>query len=319
MKFKKLVVLDNILLSNEQRSRLESCSEEIIYYWSKSKSSSETIQRLSGADSCVSCWTELPREVFEKCPQLAYIGFWGHWFHHRIDAQAAQEHNVVIDKVPDYATDAVSEIVFAGILERARFLSKSYQDVRKGSFDYEYIKIGEERELPKTWLLKGKTLGIIGLGRIGKEVAKKGLYGFGMNVVYYSRTRNSEWENKGIRYKELDDLLRESDVISVHVGHDCEKELITRERIKLLKNGSLFVNTSVGSVVDEIALIDELKTGRISTFLDVYHKLPPRKELKDLPNVLLTYRKGWFTQESLRLKGDKLIENIEKYLSRSAL
>lgn len=231
MKFKKLVVLDNILLSNEQRSRLESCSEEIIYYWSKSKSSSETIQKLSGANSCISCWTELPREVFEKCPQLVYIGFWGHWFHHRIDVQAAQEHNVVIDKVPDYATDSVAELVFAGILERARLISQSYQDTRKGSYDYEYIKTGKNKEFPATWLLKGKTLGIIGFGRIGQEVARKAKLGFGMNVIYNSRTRSEEWERQGVNFHTIDDLMKQSDVVSVHVGHECQEELITKERL----------------------------------------------------------------------------------------
>jgi len=316
MKFKKLVVLDNVLTLPGQRERLEACADEVVYYGNKSDSIDETVTRLSSANACVPCWTELPREVFEKCSQLEYVGFWGHWYHHRIDAEVAREHGVTIDRVPDYGTDAVAELVFAGILERARSLTKSNKKAKRGSYDYEYIKRGKKDEFPQTWLLKGKTIGIVGLGRIGQEVAKKALYGFDMNALYNSRSRKSGWEEKGVEYRELDDLMRESDIVTVHVGHECEEILVTKERLSLMRDGALFVNTSIGNVVDETALITELRSGRFSAFLDVYQGLPPRKELKDLPNVLFTYRDGWYTQESLRIKGDSLVANMEEYLKR---
>ena len=81
-----------------------------------------------------------------------------------------------------------------------------------------------------------------------------------------------------------------------------------------MKIGALFVNTSVGNAVDQSALINILREGKIKAFLDVYKEFPPKKELKNLPNVLFTYRLGWFTNESLKKKGEKLISNIEHYL-----
>ena len=112
----------------------------------------------------------------------------------------------------------------------------------------------------------------------------------------------------------LEELFKTCDVISIHVSPDIPDNFISKKLLNSMKDGAIFVNTSVGNSIDQNALIDLLKEGKINAFLDVYEKFPPKKELKNLPNVLFTYRLGWFTKESLKKKGEKLVSNVENYL-----
>lgn len=222
-----------------------------------------------------------------------------------------------LDHIPDYGTNAVAELVWAGILALSRNLEKWHKDAAAGKWTYEYIKRGEKTiniAEVQEHLVQGKTLGIVGMGRIGYQVAKIGLYGFGTKVIYFSRTRKKEIEKEGMEFVPLKELFEKSDIISLHVSPDVPENFISKELLESMKERAIFVNTSVGHAVDQEALIEILKQGKIKAFLDVYKQFPPRKELKDLPNVILTYRLGWFSQESLKNKGEKLVSNIERYL-----
>ena len=165
----------------------------------------------------------------------------------------------------------------------------------------------------REFTIDGKTIGVVGLGRIGQEVALKAKYGFGMNVDYYSRTRKPELEEQhGYKFKPLDEVMK-ADIVSVHLPPDAPREMIGREQLGMIKDGAVLVNTSVGHVIDQNALFEELRAGRFYAFLDVYDGLPPRKQL-ELPNVLPTYRAGWYTRESIKRKGDTFINHLLRYV-----
>lgn len=353
-RFKKLVILDNVVLFPEQVRRLEACAHEIVDYRDKPihprlssdapapngeesaapglaceanpeytvEERKELVRRTKDADAIVSCWTNIPDEVIADNPALRYVLFWTNIYRHRINSAYAADKNIHIDHIPDYGTEAVAEYVFAALFELARNLPRQSKDAATGSWRYEYLKTGKKRvlseEMIDEWLLAGKTLGIVGLGRVGTRVALTARLGFGMQVAYYSRTRKREIEHLGIRYEPLDKLLSSSDIVSLHVPSDAPVNLFGQPEISRLKDRAILVNTSSGRAVDEGALLQELRTGRISAILDVYKGHPPRKELKGLSNVFFTYRAAWYTRETLKLKGDMMLDKMEAFLRHAA-
>lgn len=321
MKFKKLVIFDNIILTSEQNKKLLNCANEVVFY---PKTGDPTLvkERIKDADGVINCWTVITEDSL-KDSKVKYIGNWGHWWKHRIllSEEKLKEMGIHLDHIPDYGTDAVAELVWTGVLALSKNLEKWHKDVATGKLTYENIKRGDKKvkiSEVQEHLVKGQTLGIVGMGRIGTRVAQIGLYGFGLKVIYYSKTRKKELEKEGIEFTPLKTLFKKSDIISIHVSPDAPNKLISKDLLNIMKPGAIFVNTSAGHVVDQEALIGILKQGKIKAFLDVYEKFPPRKELKELPNVIFTYRLGWFTKESLERKGKILISNVEKYLKRQA-
>jgi len=348
--FEKLVIFDNIVLFPEQRNKLQKFANEIIDFsdhpiHSKKTSDSplestsvdddllvcetnpeysleerkELVRRTKGADAILSCWTNIPDEVIAESNSLRYVAFWTNIFKHRINANYAEEKGIHIDYIPDYGTEAVAEYVFAALFQMSRNVAKQAKDAATGSWRYEYLKTGSKRVTTQNtiqeWQLSGKKIGIIGLGRIGTRVALMASLGFGMDVCYFSRTRKREVEHLGIRYEPLKHVLSSSDIVSLHLPPDIQPDIFGQNEISSLKTGAILVNTSSGRAVDESALIAELKTGRIKAILDVFKRHPPRKELKDLKNVFFTYRAAWYTRESLKLKGDILLDKMEAYLN----
>ncbi|MES2409699.1 MAG: NAD(P)-dependent oxidoreductase [Patescibacteria group bacterium] len=370
-KFKKLVILDKIILSDGQWSVLRNLAEEIIEYdgltykqviqkleieqirKGKSKdvcftefaveytSEEELNRRLSGADAVITCWTNIPDKVTLSNPQLRYIGFWTNLVSHRINLDLAKKKNIVVTYIPDYGTIAVAEYVFALILEMSRRVAKQAKDTMSGKWPYELLKTA--LYVPNVTdinyhTLCGRKLGIIGLGRIGQQVAKIA-EGFGMEIAYFSEHHKEDWEKRGVKYLMLNDLMKWSDIVTVHLSpyagatpslisvdegvqkNDLQEAFISKENIALLKTGSIFINTSAGRLIDEDALLNEAESGRIQVILDVYKSNPDRKRIQKIIQKygegrnIFTFRGGWLTQESIIRKGESLISNIKEFLN----
>ena len=346
-KFNRLVVLDRIILLEEQWKRLRCYAIEVVEFsglnphellrklheemeedpkpmcWTQlaveQVTNEELKRRLSGADAVITCWTNIPDDVLRANPQIRYIGFWTNLAAHRINLNLAREMGIYVTYIPDYGTDSVAEMTFCGMLAIARKLLRSHHDTLRGSWPYELIKTGKYvprvDQIPQR-LLKGKLLGIVGFGRIGKRVAEIAL-AFQMRVQYWSRHRHPDWEARGVSYVELDELFSTSDIVSIHLSPYAPEKIISADLLHRLKDGAIFINTSAGRLVDQEALLDELKRGRIYAYLDVYEGLPPRKVLKQLNTYdnIFTYRSGWYTQEAITYKGEALLKNIEDFLN----
>jgi lactate dehydrogenase-like 2-hydroxyacid dehydrogenase len=361
--FKKIVVLDNLLLFREHKATLGQLGEEVVYYPSSTPETirqavrnrdrhsaagllgtgenpqcatelgiealaeQELAERVKGADCVLTCWTGIPPNILDQNPQLRYLGFWTH-DKNKVGVPEAETQGVTVTYVPDYGTTAVAELVFAGILNLARDIHRHEKNTIKGKWPYEQFKKGEKKAYVsvnheptpddiREFTLEGKTLGIVGMGRIGQDVARKAKYGFDMDVVYASRTRRDDLEAAhGYRFAGLDEVMG-SDIVSVHVPPDAPRHLINAGKIREMKNDAIFVNTSVGHAVDQVVLLGELRTGRISAYLDVFDGLPPRRELKGLQrNVLSTYRAGWYTRDSVTKKGNTFMQHLMNYVNR---
>jgi glyoxylate reductase len=225
-----------------------------------------------------------------------------------IDLAEAQKRNLIITNTPGVLTESVAEHAIALIFAIARRVVESDQFMRDGKY------VGWAPMLFLGNDLVGKTLGLVGLGRIGASVAKRMHDGFEMKIIYYDLKRNEELEKQyHLEYKSLEDLLKESDFVSVHVPLTPEtKYLIGEAQFKMMKKTAYLVNTSRGPVLDEKALVASLKAGEIKgAALDVFEEEPKMAEgLRDLPNTVLTPHTASATEETRGAMAELAAKNI---------
>jgi glyoxylate reductase len=237
----------------------------------------------------------------ELLPSLRLVANFGVGYD-RIDVAACAARGVAVTNTPGVLDSATADLTFALILAVRRRLVEGDRLVRAGQWRGSYADafLGYE--------FTGSTLGIIGLGRIGAAVARRAR-GFDLHVLYTQRRRA---ETDLGEYRDLDDLLRESDVVSIHAPRTPETEgLIDARRLALLRDGATVVNTARGEIVDEPALVRELVSGRISAGLDVFAYEPdvPR-ELFDLDNVVLTPHIGSATVQTREAMTRMVVDNL---------
>ena len=226
-----------------------------------------------------------------------------------IDLGAARERGIGVSNTPGVLTDATAELTWALILATARRVGEAERLVRSGKWS------GWTPTQLRGMSLDGRTLGIIGAGRIGREVGRRA-QAFGMRVVYWSRTRDATLE-----FVDLDTLLRTADVVSIHLARSSQTDgLMDAGKLKLLRDGAILINTARGSIVDEPALVRELASGRISAGLDVYaHEPAVPTELLGLENVVLLPHLGSATHEARQAMWDLAWSNVEAFLGGAAL
>ena len=229
-----------------------------------------------------------------------------------IDLEAAREAGVEVFNTPEAPTEAVAELTVGLIIALARSIPKADRALKEGRW--------AKKELVG-WELRGKTLGIIGFGRIGQRVAEI-CHALGMKIIAYRRTRPPGIEavlaRTGARMaSSIEEVLRESDIITLHVPLTPQtRHMIGRREISMMKDGAILVNTSRGGVVDEEALYEALVSGKLAgAALDVFEEEPPKDislKLAQLPNVVATPHIGAQTAEAQRaaseLAAKKLLE-----------
>lgn len=226
-----------------------------------------------------------------------------------IDVKAAQERNIMITNTPGVLTETVAEHTFTLMLAISHRIAEADRFVRAGRYDgwAPQLLLGND--------LSHKTIGIVGLGRIGSRVAHHAVRGFDARVIYHDVKRNEEFEKAlGAEYKKsIEDMLKEADYVSVHVPLLPQtRHLINAERLKIMKNSAYLVNTSRGPVIDETALVEALKNREIrGAALDVYEDEPKLKlGLADLENVVLTPHIASGTEETRSTMAEMAAENI---------
>jgi glyoxylate reductase len=220
----------------------------------------------------------------------------------RIDVAACTARGVVVTNTPGVLDDATADLAFALILAARRRLVEGDRLVRSGGWAGAWAEGSLAEEVT------GSTLGIVGLGRIGAAVARRAR-GFELRVLYTQRRRV---ETDLGEFRELDELLAESDIVSIHAPLTAETAgLVDERRLALLRNGACLVNTARGEIVDEPALVRELVSGRIRAGLDVFAhepRVPP--ELFGLPNVVLTPHLGSATRQTREAMTRLVVDNL---------
>lgn len=246
-------------------------------------------------------------QLMGMAPKLRIIANYGVGYDN-IDVAAATARGIWVTNTPGVLTDATADVTFALILAVARRVVEGDKRIRAGKFP---------KWAPMPFLghdVTGKTLGIIGLGRIGKAVARRAR-GFDMRVLYHNRNRLPEAEERELSatYADLKTLLSESDFVSLHVSFSSEtRHLIAREELKMMKQTAYLINASRGPVVDEHALVDALRAGIIAgAGLDVFEKEPELAPgLTELDNVVLVPHIGSATVETRYKMAELAVKNL---------
>ena len=248
--------------------------------------------------------------ISQAGPDLKLIANYGVGFNN-IDVKAADAKGIYVSNTPDVLTDATADLAWALLFGAARRVIDGDRICRESTFSWapEYM-LGYD--------VTGKTLGIIGAGRIGRNFARKAIIGFGMHVVYFSRHNSQELDGLGARLVSLDELLGESDYVSLHVPLTPDtKHLLGAEEFAKMKSSAILINTARGQVIDEHALAQALKNHVIAAAgLDVYEREPEiEPELKSLENVVLMPHVGSATFDTRTNMGLMIARNIESVLA----
>ncbi len=249
--------------------------------------------------------TPFPETLLKRLPNLQHL-FTPGMGNASIDVAAARRRGVVVSGSPTLGPPTV-ELTWGLILALTRRIAAEERATRAGDWQ---TTIGDG--------LNGKTLGIIGLGRIGTRVAEVG-HAFGMTVIAWSPNLTPErCTGTPARYAEKDELLGRSDVVTIHLRlGDSTRALISRREFRLMKSSAYLVNTSRGPIVDERALVEALETEAIGgAGLDVFdvEPLPPDHPLRRTPNTVITPHLGFVTVENYRIFFDTAVENIRAWL-----
>ena len=308
----KIVVLDGYTLfpGDLDMSPLEKLGDVAFY----ARTPQELIvQRIGDAPIVLTNKAKITRKVMDACPALRYIGVLATGYN-VVDIEAACERGIVVTNVPAYSTQAVAQHTLALLL--ASMSRVHIYDAK--------VKAGEWNQSPDFCFfagasqeIAGKTLGIIGFGSIGQAVAKAAA-GLGMRVIAHTRTPKTGFDD--VQFVPLDELLAQSDFISLHCPlTEKTQNLISGEVIAAMKDGVQVINTARGPLVDESAMAQALKTGKVACFMaDVLSTEPPAADnpLLHAPNTILTPHVAWAPLETRARLRDIAVENVRAFMER---
>ena len=308
----KIVVLDGYVLNPGDLSwdKLNNLGEVVLY---DRTPADKIIERSIGAEVLITNKTPLTEEVLNKLPNLKYIGVLATGYN-VVDTAAAKRRNIIVTNVPSYSTMSVAQLTFALLLELCHHVQRHSDSVMEGkwaqSSDFSYS------DFPLIEL-SGKTFGIIGFGSIGKKVADIATV-FGMNIIAASRHQTDQSDRKNFIWAELNEVLEQADVVSIHCPLTTEtKGLINAESLKRMKSSAFLINTSRGPVVVEQDLACALNKGIIAgAGIDVLSIEPPVKDnpLFKAKNCLITPHIAWATKEARERLMDIAVSNIAAFI-----
>jgi D-lactate dehydrogenase len=261
-------------------------------------------------------YSQISQRVIENLPNLKLIVTRSVGYDH-IDLKSTRKHGIEVCNVPDYGSHVIAEHVFALLLSGLRNVRESGNRVEK---EYEFNFRGF-----RGTALKGKTLGIIGTGKIGKNVARIASLGFLMDVVAFDVNPNEEAARENhFSYVSLENIWKKSDIITLHCPLLEEtKHLINNKSIVKMKEGVVLINTARGGVIDTEALVDALQSGKIShALLDVLEhekNIRENKELLDIPGVTVTPHIAFYADDSMKKMYEESFFSINRFIKKEKL
>lgn len=313
----KIVVLDGYALNPGDLSwaALEQLGEVVIY---DRTSVDLIVERASYADVVLTNKVPLSSSVIAQLGRLKYIGVMATGYN-IIDLEAARARNIIVTNVPGYSTASVVQLTFSLLMELCFRVQRHSDAVMEGKWaaspdfcfwDYPLVELSK------------KKLGIVGFGAIGQGVADVAV-ALGMQVLAYSRTETDQSHRKNFKWVGLEELLTESDVISLHCPLTAQTEnLINTESIRKMKSTSLLINTSRGGLIDAKALADALNEGLIAgAGVDVLRQEPPEVDhpLFGAKNCLITPHIAWATKEARGRCMQILVDNVKGFSEGAAV
>ena len=273
----------------------------------------ETVARAADVDIVLTNKVIINREVMAQLPQLKYIGVLATGYN-VVDIEAAHEHDIIVTNVPAYSTESVAQMVFAHLLTVTNRTEHYALQNRQGRWtknpDFCYWDFPHLE-------LAGKTIGIVGLGNIGRRVAEIAL-AFGMQVKALT-SKSANVLPTGVEKANLEELLATSDIISLHCPlTDTTRHLINRDTLSVMRPSAILINTGRGPLVDDQAVASALAEGKLAAFCaDVLTEEPPKADnpLLNQPNAFITPHIAWATEEARSRLLQVAISNVQAFLN----
>jgi D-3-phosphoglycerate dehydrogenase len=261
----------------------------------------EMLKLIRDIDGIIIGIDELSAEIIEGADALKVISKYGIGLDN-IDINTATNKKIIVTSTPTANVDAVADLAFGLILSLARRIPEADKKTKSGKW---------EKIIGKSvW---EKTLGVIGLGKISRQVVKRAI-GFEMNILAFDIVKDKKFVQKyGIKYVNLEKLLRKSDYITIHIPlNDATRGMISYEELEKMKKNAFLINTSRGGIVDEEALYDALRNNKLrGAALDVYNNEPLRESpLKELDNMIMTPHIGAYTEEAIENMSIQAAQNL---------
>ena len=273
----------------------------------------QILERIGDAEIVMTNKTPLTADTFAACPGIKLVCVLATGYN-VVDCQAARERGIPVCNVPTYGTAAVAQFTFSLMLEICNAVGQHNDAVHRGDWaSSPHFCFWNTPQME----LAGKALGIIGFGRIGRAVGRIAR-AMGMQVIAYNRSRHPEGEEIG-EYVDLDTLLEQSDIISLHCPLTAENaELINKDTIGKMKDGAILINTARGGLLNEQDVADALRCGKLRyAAVDVVSKEPidPNNPLLSAPNCIITPHMAWAPVESRLRLLDCTVQSIEGFLA----
>lgn len=308
MKHKVMVTDCYLGTLDVEKKVLNQNGAEMIY--GDCRSADEVIEKARNVNGLIIQFADISRKVFEALPEIKVVGRYGVGVE-TIDVEAATEHGVYVVNVAEYCEDEVSNHALALMMACARKVVQYNKDVKNGLWDYSSRK--------PVYRLKGQTLGLLGFGKIPRELARKAAP-LGLEVLAYDPfVEQKEADKYQVRLVKLDELLKRSDFISSHVPLNAKtRDLISENEFYKMKESAYIINTSRGGIINEDALINALEDKKIAgAALDVVTDEPVARDdrLAKMDNVILTPHAGFYSEESLKELKMKVAQGVVDVLN----
>lgn len=295
-------------LIDELGQKIKDRGHDFVYYTDKTIDPEELYKRSQDADIIMIANNPYPTEVIEKLndAKLINVAFTGV---DHVDAQAAKNKGIAIANAAGYSNQAVAELVIGLTLDVYRSITTGDADIRKAE-DFPGLLQGRE--------IKGKTVGIVGTGKIGLMTAEL-FKAFGANLIGYNRSEKKEAIDLGIDYVSLEELMAQSDIVSIHLPlNDSTRGIISREKLELMKESAILINCARGPIIDNDVLAELLNSEKISgAGIDVFDMEPPIPAdypLLHAKNAVLTPHVAYLTDEAMVLRAHIAFENTLAFL-----
>ena len=305
----KIVILESLSINKEELEKvtkpLINSGHELIIY--EDKVDNENLKaRVKDADVLVIANMPLKAEIIDVAEKLKFIAVAFTGVDH-VDLDKCREKGIKVSNAAGYSTNSVAELAFGLMISLLRNIVILDDVVREGGTKSGYAQLD----------LKGKTLGVLGTGEIGSSVAEIGL-AFGCNVIAYNRSENADLISKGVKYLTLEEVLKESDIVTIHMPLTNDtKSLIDKKSFELMKPTAFLINTARGPIVDNNALAKALEEGLIAgAGIDVFDMEPPitsEYPLLEAPNTILIPHIGFATEEAMVRRAEITFRNITNW------
>lgn len=308
----KVVVLDSYCVQpgDLNWSPLYKLADEVALYPRTSRE--KLIERLQDAEYAISNKCYIDEEILVRCPKLRWVGLTSTGTD-GIDLEACSRHGVSVANVPGYSTFSVAQHTFALLLEITNGTARRYASLKDG---YWQTDVPERYGIRPHKELYGLTFGIVGFGAIGQAAARIA-QGFGMKVLVYTRNIRPEYDGFGVEFVSFEQLLAQSDVVSLHCpATDATRGIIGETALQQMKPDAILLNTARGSLVDEVAVAKALTEGRLfwyGTDVVCHEPIERNNSLLQCDNALITPHVAWATTQALNRLAKEVCENLKAF------